>query len=37
MVQINFLRNRNKPTGIENKLMVMRGERVREDKSGAWN
>ena len=32
-----FLKNRNKPTGIENKLMVMRGERVREDKSGAWN
>ena len=36
MVQMNYLQNRNRDTGIENKLMVTQGERGR-DKSGDWD
>ena len=32
-----YLQNRNRPTEIENKLMVTKGERGRRDKLGVWD
>ena len=33
----NYLQNRNRPTDIQNKLMITKGEKERRDKLGAWN
>ena len=37
MIKWTYLQNRNRPTDIENKLMVTKGERGEGDKLGVWD
>ena len=37
MIQINLYPNRNKPTDIENKLLILKGERWGRNKFGVWH
>ena len=37
MIQMNLLTNRNRFTGIENKLIITKRKKKGRDKLGVWN